>query len=461
VNVTAVVGGTVITPHGARRTDVLISRGKVAALGDAGTAGVAAGAAGATGAAGAAAGGRIDAAGCFVLPGGVDPHAHLMADVRHATAGAALGGTTTALSFTNPAAGEGDVACLLRRRRELAGVRPVVDVGLHAMLYHPQEVSPADLAAARRAGAAAVKVFLGYPELGIMCSTRRLFELMSAATRLGLAVQVHCENGHLIEALVADALRSGATGPRAFAQTRPPEVEEEAVARALAVASLTGATCYLVHLSTAQAIEHVRLARKRGQPRVIAEACTHHLLLGEDRYAGADAQRFLVAPPLRSSRHIEALWAAAADGTIDTVGSDHCQVRSPAAAEFSATGENLEFGIAGIGARVPLLLSEGLARGLPIERLSQLTAANPARAFGHYPKKGAIAAGSDADIVIFDPAANSEVTAASFDDGTGDSVYAGFRLRGRIRAVLVRGRLTVSAGELVDPDGRGRYLRPH
>ena len=218
MTVTAVVGGTVITPHGARRTDVLISRGKVAALGDAGAAGIAGGAGGAPG---AAAGGRIDAAGCFVLPGGVDPHAHLMADVRHATAGAALGGTTTALSFTNPAAGEGDVACLLRRRRELAGVRPVVDVGLHAMLYHPQEVSPADLAAARRAGAAAVKVFLAYPELGIMCSTRRLFELMSAAMRLGLAVQVHCENGHLIEALVADALRSGATGPRAFAQTKP------------------------------------------------------------------------------------------------------------------------------------------------------------------------------------------------------------------------------------------------
>lgn len=441
-----------ITPRGARRTDVLISGGKVAALGDAGNPG--------TGRTAQAAGQRIDAAGCYVLPGGVDPHAHLMADARSATAGAALGGTTTALSFTNPADGEDDVECLLRRRTELARARPVVDVGLHAMLYHPHEVSPAELAAAKRAGAAAVKVFLAYPEFGIMCSSRRLFELMSAASLLGLAVQVHCENGHLIEALAAGALRSGACGPLAFARTRPPEVEEEAVARALAIASLTGATCYLVHLSSAQAIEQVRLAKTRGQPRVIAEACTHHLLLGEDRYAGADAQRFLVAPPLRSAGHAEALWAAAADGTIDTIGSDHCQVRSPAAAEFSPTGESLEFGIAGIGARVPLMLSEGLARGLPIERLSQLTAANPARAFGHYPKKGAIVAGSDADIVVFDPAGKSDVTAATFDDGTGDSVYAGFRLRGRIRAVLIRGRLTVSGGELVDAAGRGRYLRP-
>ncbi len=292
-----------------------------------------------------------------------------------------------------------------------------------------------------------------------MCSSRRLFELMAAARPLGLVVQVHCENGHLIEALVGEAVRAGRRGARVFAETRPPEVEEEAVARALAIASVTGATAYLVHLSSAQALDQVRLAKRRGRARVVAEVCTHHLLLDEGRYAGADAGRYLVAPPLRSGEDVEALWAAAADGTIDTVGSDHCQVRSPAAAELSPAGESFQFGIAGIGARLPLLLSEGLARGLPIDRLAQLAAEAPARAFGHYPGKGAISAGSDADIVVFDPAGESVLGPATFDDGTGDSVYAGLRLRGRIRAVLLRGRLTVWRGELVEGHGRGRCLR--
>ncbi len=436
-------GGTVVTPDGIRPADVLISDGKIAAVGAAG-AGLDAE--------------RLDATGCYVLPGGVDPHCHLMAQVQLATAAAARGGTTTALSFTNPEPGQGDLESLLRRREELVRGDAVIDVGLHAMLYDPEHVTLADLVAARRAGAAAVKVFLAYPELGIMCSTRGLHRLMADARRADLVVQVHCENGPLIEALVADAVRSGQRGEPVFARTRPPEVEEEAVARTLAVASLTGATCYLVHLSTAGAIEQVRLARKRGRARVFAEVCLHHLLLDEARYAGPGAARFLVAPPLRAAGHVEALWEAVADGTIGAVGSDHCQTRSAVLDDIAAPGESYAYGIAGIGARLPLLLSEGLRRDLPLTRLAQLTSENPARAFGHYPRKGALAPGSDADIVVFDPAGEAMLGDDAFADGTGGSVYAGLRLRGRLRAVLLRGRLVASDGTLAQRRGHGRYL---
>jgi dihydropyrimidinase len=478
VSISAVTGGTVITPGGPARADVLIRDGTIAAIGEHRDPG----------------GQQVDAAGCYVLPGGVDPHCHLMPGVHPATSAAARGGTTTVLTFTGPAAGERDLDALLRNRAELERGVAVTDIGLHAAIYDPDHVSYDDLAAVKRAGAAAIKIFLAYPELGIMCSTKRLYELMCAAREIGLLVQVHCENAPLIDALVAEALhaealqagprpagapdgRAGATGvgaaraacwgadgepvhpgARIFADTRPPEVEEEAVARTLAVASLAGAACYLVHLSSADSVEQVRLARRRGQRGVFAEVCTHHLLLDDTRYAGADAERYLVCPPLRDRRHVEALWEGLADGTIDTVGSDHCQVKSPATGPLAEAGHRHTYGLAGVGPRLPLLLSAAAARGLPIERVAQLAAENPARAFGHYPAKGALAPGSDADLVIFDPGGEAVLPDDGFGDGTADSVYAGMTVRGRIRAVLLRGQLIASGGGLVDGRRPGRCL---
>jgi dihydropyrimidinase len=448
VNIAAVTGGAVVTPAGLVRTDLWIRDGKVTATPDE-----------------PAAGGRLlDASGCYVLPGGVDPHCHLMAGVQMATAAAARGGTTTVLSFTGPAAGERDADALLRNRAELDQYGAAADVGLHAAIYDPDQLGYDDLVAVKRAGAAAIKIFLAYPELGIMCSTRRLYEVMSDAARLGLLVQVHCENAPLIDALTAGAVAAAAgpggsplAGARIFADTRPPEVEEEAVARALATASLAGAACYLVHLSTSGALDQVRLARKRGQPPVFAEVCVHHLLFDDSRYAGADAERYLVAPPLRERSHVEALWQGLADGTIDTVGSDHCQVRSPTVGGLAAAGHHYWYGLAGAGPRLPALLSAAAARGLPIERVVRLAAENPARAFGHYPAKGALVPGSDADIVIFDPEGSTVLPGDGFGDGTGDSVYAGLATVGRIRDVLLRGQLIVSDGALVDHH-HGRYL---
>ena len=389
-----------------------------------------------------------------MLPGGVDPHCHITAGVAAATRAAALGGTTTVLSFTNPGPGEGAVACLLRRRRELTAARPAVDVGLHAMLYRPDHVVPDDLRALRDAGVSGIKVFLAYPELGIMWSTRGLFELMTAAARQGQMVQVHCEDGQVIDGLAAAAIAAGRTGAALFAETRPPEAEAASVALVLN-------TCYLVHLSCAQAVDQVRLARERGSPALYGEVCLHHLLLDDRCYQGTDAERYLVAPPLRPAGHAEALWQALADGTLDTAGSDHCQERSRTAGEFAPNGQGYGYGIAGVGARLPLLLSHGLAQGLPIERLAEVACANPARAFGHYPRKGALAPGSDADVLIWDPAAETTIAAGTFDDGTGDSVYLGERLHGQVRDVLLGGRALVRQGRFVAEGApSGIYLAP-
>jgi dihydropyrimidinase len=251
---------------------------------------------------------------------------------------------------------------------------------------------------------------------------------------------------------------AGRTGVRVFAETHPPGAEAASVARVLETAHVTGARSYLVHVSCAEALDQVRLARRRGGPPLHAEVCLHHLLLDDRCYLGDDAERYLVCPPLRPPGHQEALWRALADGTLDTVGSDHCQERSRTIGEFAPDGRGYGYGIAGVGARLPLLLSRGLARGLPAERLAEAACANPARAFGHYPRKGVIAPGSDADLLVWDPGAETIITADTFDDHTGDSVYTGERLAGQVRDVLLGGRAVVRQGRFVGTGSAGTYL---
>lgn len=439
-----------ITPAGALEADVLIGGEQILAIHERRTA--------ARAGAGEGEGQVIDATGCLVLPGGVDPHCHLMEDVRAATTAAALGGTTTVLSFTNPGDSEGALESLSRCRQQLALGGAMVDVGLHAMLYEPDHVDKDELRSIRGAGASAVKVFLAYPELGIMWSTRGLFDLMVAAQDLGLIVQVHCENGPLIEALIDAAVASNRRGPRCLAETRPPEVEAESAASTLAVASMTGATCYLVHLSSRDALDFVRLAKHRGTVRALAETCVHYLVLTDEEYDGDDAERYFVAPPLRPGVHGDALWTGIADGTVDTVGSDHCQVRSQTLQQLSPDQRGYDYGLAGVGARLPVLLSEGLARGVPIERLVEVGCTAPAKLFGHYPAKGVLSPGSDADVAIIETGSERVIGPGDFDDGTGDSPYTGRTLRVNMRSVISRGLVIVEEGELVTETAGGRYL---
>jgi len=429
-------GGTVVSPGWVGPADVVLAAGRIAALGRS------VGADGET----------VDATGCYVLPGGIDPHTHLLADIAPASCAALAGGTTTAISFTLPRPDESPVDAFVRARDDEVP-QAATDVALHAYVSRPDALTEEDVEAVAELGATGVKLFTAYRELGLQASDGVVFRTLRAAGPLGIPVLVHCENGDAIEVLTEE-LR-GQAGARAFAAARPPLVEAEAVARVLVLAELTGSRVYVVHVSTSRSLDAVRAARRRGVDTV-AEVCVHHLAFDDAAHDRDDAERFLTVPPLRPRTDLEALWEGLADGTLATVGSDHGQGRfhPPAADDFTG----LPYGIPGAQMRVPVALSLGLGRGLPIERLADALATAPARTFG-LAAKGAIAPGADADLVVWDPEAEWQVAAEDLVDGIGDSPYEGLRLRGRIRTVVRGGRLAVSEGELVDP-GPGRYVRP-
>jgi dihydropyrimidinase len=452
-------GGLVVTPAGVQQTDIAVSGERVLSLGVIDSRD----------------GEVIDAEGCYVLPGGVDPHTHLLADVASATRSAAFGGTTTAVCFTNPAPGESTPDAVVRGRGEVERLA-AIDVALHAIIGEPDRIPAEDLRRVWRLGVRALKVFLAFPDQGLMASDGALYEVLRAAARLGFLVRVHCENGSVIQALIADYVGRGRRQAAYFARSRPPEVEEEAIARTLAIARLAGAAVYITHVTTAGGIGLIRAARAQGQV-VHVEICLHHLLLDAARYQSKNAARFLVAPPLRPKENLEALWSSLGDGTVDTIGSDHAQQkyqppvkRPPSPRSGGRVGERgvkqndrpdfttLPYGLAGIELRLPLLLSEGLRRRLPIERLAHLAATRPAQLLGLFPRKGAISPGADADLVVWDPRPKWKVKASALHDGVGDSPYTGMMVQGAIRLVLLRGRRLVTDGRWMANASRGRYL---
>lgn len=427
-----------VTPRGLYRTDVVIDGGRIVNLGPRAGQGLTA----------------VDAAGCFVLPGGVDPHAHFLADVAAGTRSAAFGGTTMSFCFTTPQPGERAPDAVRRGRRLVEG-NASIDVALHAVIGEPDRLTSEDLEDLHRLGVRGVKLFLAYPEQGLMATDDRLYQVLKASRRLRFTVLVHCENGKLVDALVEENLRHGRTELVYFVRSRPPEAEEEATARTLTIAHLAGATPYLVHMSTAGGMALIRQARAAAQ-RVYAEVCTHHLVLDERRYRGRRAEQFLVVPPLRTREDVESLWRGIADGTVDTVGSDHAQSRYQPPKTSDFTG--LPYGLDGIELRLPLLLSEGLRRRIPIQRLVEIASSGPARVFGLYPKKGAIVEGADADLVVWDPRPRRRVGASSLPAGIGHSPYAGITVRGKIRNVFLRGTQLVTDDDDIDAAAHGRLL---
>jgi dihydropyrimidinase len=437
-----ITGGRIVTPDGVLEGDLVVRDGRIAEVATRGT---------------GAAADTFDAGGCLVLPGGVDPHAHALTDLHPISVAAAHGGTTTILTFTLPEPGEAPVDALVRAR-DADVPRSVVDVGLHGSYLDPEHAPPELLERLRREGMCGIQVFLAFPELGLMFDDGQLYRALRDASALGIPLQVQCENGRLVDALTAELVAAGRTALRFYPRSRPGAVEDEAVARTIAIAALADAPAYLVHLSTAIAVELARSARARGA-RIAVEACTHHLLLDERAYERADARRFVVGPPLRPAVDVEALWEAIRDGTIDTVGSDHCQMAAaPDGPDPSFV--DAPMGLPGMESRVPLVLSEGLRRRLPLTTLVDVLAAGPARAFGLYPRKGALAVGSDADIVVWDPRPRSRIEGSGLHDGLGHSPYEGLPVDGSVRLTAIRGRVFVRDGVETGEATGGRLVAP-
>jgi dihydropyrimidinase len=409
-----------------------------------------------------------DASGRLVVPGGIDAHTHLHLpvgavrvsdDFASGTRAAAAGGTTTIIDYVTPLRGEDPLAALGTWRR---WAEPsAVDWALH--LTFTEAVPEAVVARGVEAGVTSFKLYMAYPGR-LMVDDETIVSLMTAGRKHGALVTLHCENGGAIEALRRQALAEGRTAIIEHARTRPAVLEGEAVARAAALAEVTGAAIYVVHLSSAPALAAVRTAQEHGVD-IQAETCPQYLYLDTARLEGPDAPDFVCTPPLRDPWHGEELWEGLAQGWIHTVATDHCpfwrqdrraglERRPGGAADFT----EVPGGLPGIQTRMALVW-EGVRAGR-ITRADwvRLCSEAPARTFGLWPAKGSLAPGSDADVVVWDPGRRQPLGAGDLEMATDHSPYEGMVATGWPELVLSRGRVVARDGRFVGEPGWGRYV---
>jgi len=453
-------GGTVVTAAGSRRADVAVRGGVIEAIEP-----------DLTGQA-AAAYEVVDATGLLILPGVVDVHTHTrVASDAHPdrffedSVAAAFGGTTTFLSFNNPGTGsspeaERSLRHGVREWRDVTASDSAVDVGLALAVSGHADDPVAELPATIEAGVATSKAFMIFD---FRLGDRQLFEAMRTMGRHGGMLQVHCEDPVLLDAAIADHLARGETAPHFHAASRPPYVEAVATARALAFARQAGVPVHIVHLSSAEALAEVRKARADGID-VTAETCPHYLTLTEERYDDPDpasCARYVISPPLRSPADVDALWAGLADGSLDLIASDHVPDRldtEKAEAGAGVSFDRISNGAPGIETLLAIAYGRGVAAGrITVERMVDLLSTTPARRFG-LARKGAVEAGKDADLVLFDPNARRTIRAAELHHSSDFTSFEGFDIAGAVRSVFVRGEAVIRDGAFVGRRGFGRYV---
>jgi dihydropyrimidinase len=410
----------------------------------------------------------IEAGGKIVIPGGVDVHTHLNLDVGTAvasddfytgTVAAACGGTTAIVD--HPAFGPAGCALdhQIKKYHDLAGGRAVIDYGFHGVLQHVDENVLAMMESLAGSGITSYKLYLTY---NFKLSDADVFKVLRRAGELGVLITVHPENDGVINLLREEFRAAGKTAPRFHPLSRPAECEAEAINRMILMASMAdNAPLYIVHLSSALGLEFITAARQRGQKNLWAETCPQYLLLDESRYnePGHEGLKYIMCPPLRSPADEEALWRGLTAG-IDTVATDHC----PFFFETQKMTGKDDFtqcpsGAPGIEERIPLLYSEGVAKKrISLRRFVDLCCANPARLFGLYPRKGVIAPGSDADIVIIDPEKRVRLTKKMLHEHVDYSAYEGLEVQGWPVCTVSRGEVIARNGEFRGGQGRGKFL---
>jgi dihydropyrimidinase len=332
-----------------------------------------------------------------------------------------------------------------------------IDYAFHLIVTRLPKRLEAQLDAAVRRGVTSFKLYMAYPEL--MVDDATIFQVMQAAAARGAMCCIHAENGPLIDALVRGALADGQRGAEWHSRTRPESAEAEAVNRAVCLARAAGAPVYLVHLSCEGAAAVVRTARQEGLG-VFGETCPHYLVLDQSAYTGAEeeAAKYVMTPPLRDRAHQAALWGALARDELQVVATDHCPTcmsQRLHASDFS----QIPNGAPGIEHRLALLYGRGVSTGaLSLRRLVEVSSAAPARLFGLYPRKGAVSIGADADLVVFDPAGSTTISARTHHMNVDYSIYEGTTVAGAIRAVTLRGQVIVRDGRFTGTIGRGHYL---
>jgi dihydropyrimidinase len=442
-------GGTLVSASETFVADVGVASGRIAALGQ-----------------GLAGRQEIDARGLLVLPGLVDAHVHLDMTVGDLTTAddfasgsraAAWGGTTCLIDFVDPQPGEPLPQAVARRRAQADG-QVCVDYALHLTAIDARPETLHALPGLTEAGYTSLKLYTTYPALRVWDA--EMLSLMEAAAGCGILPLVHCENDAAIAHLKRRLLEAGETGPGAHPRSRPPLVEAEAVGRVLALAAIAGAPVCLAHLSTQQGLDALEAARAAGQ-RAWAEVCVQHLVLDEMEYArpGFEAARFVCAPPLRAAEHRRALWRALGEGRLDLVSTDHCSWSRAQRRRGRDDFTQIPNGLPGIETRLSLLYQFGVREGwLDLNRLVEVAATGPARLYGLYPRKGSLAVGADADLVLFDPDRELVLSAATLHHRTDESPYEGWTVRGAPVTVLSRGRVVVRDGRFTGRPGDGEFV---
>lgn len=448
-------GGTVVTPGHMEVADVGIADGRIAQLG-----GLMSGRA------------ELNAHDLLVLPGGIDAHVHLVCDATaKSVAGSGPiwvddfwtgsqaafgGGITTVGNMTFALDGESMTAAIAR---EMAGAHAeaAVDWFLHPVLTGLGDNVIAEIAALAAEGHTSIKVFLSDPDFA--AGTAGLGDAVAAAGRAGSITLVHCEDAGILARTSEELIASGRGAIRHFPDARPVRAEVAAIDQAIELAREADAPVYVVHLSSAAALERCRQARATGLG-VYVETRPLYLHLTRERFAEPDAAKYVGAPPLRAQADRDALWRGLAAGQIDTVCSDHAPWTLEAKLDPDLNVVTARQGVADLETLMPMLFSEGVLAGrISLDRFVELTSSNAARLFGLYPRKAAISVGSDADLAVWDPQQRKTIDGASMHSRAGYSVYDGWTVQGWPRFVIRRGQVVLSDDRCIARPGDGAWLR--
>lgn len=455
---TLITGGQVVSATGTTQADVLIDGETIAAV-------LAPGAAAAYG---ITAERTIDATGKYVLPGGIDVHTHMempfggtfsVDTFETGTRAAAWGGTTTIVDFAVQRKG-GSLQEAVDTWHDKAEGKACIDYGFHAILADVNDASLKEMDSLVDQGITSFKLFMAYP--GVFLSTDgEIMRAMRSAGDSGATIMMHAENGVAIDEIVTRAIAEGRTDPIYHGLTRPVELEADAVGRAISMSQVNGTPLYIVHLSSRPALERVTAARDAGR-NVFAETCPQYLFLDESDMARPDFEgaKYVCTPALRPKEHQQELWRGLRTNDLSVVATDHCPFcfatdKQLGRGDFRA----IPNGLPGVEHRMDLL-HRGVTMGeISLARWVEIASTTPARMFGMYPRKGVIAPGSDADVVVYDPAATQVLSAQTHHMNVDYSVYEGWELTGRVDAVLSRGELILADGQFSGTPGRGRFVK--
>lgn len=418
----------------------------------------------------------IDATGKLLLPGGIDVHTHLELpfggtlssdDFFSGQRAAAFGGTTTHIDFAIQPRG-GSLKQGVDTWHKKAEGKAVIDYGFHVAINDLRPEVLDEIPSLIDEGVTSIKLFMAYKGV-LQVDDQTLFRSMIKAAEHGLLTMVHAENGDVIAELTAAALAKGQTSPIYHAKTRPAIVEGEATNRAVALAGVADAPLYVVHMTCVEALQALALGRARGFP-VMGETCTQYMFIFEDDLGkpGFEGAKYVCSPPMRTPQDADALWQALAGGALQVVSTDHCPFWYEGGVHGRLAGKELgkagfdkiPNGVPGIEERMPVMWTHGVVGGrLSANRFVELMCTNPAKIFGLYPRKGTLAIGSDADVVIWDPEKIHTLRAETQHMNTDYTLYEGMTVKGWPEQVLLRGKTVVQGEQWLGEAGKGQFLR--